>query len=247
MDNAIYLSLQQQRVLSTQLDIVANNLANVTTTGFKGEIARFAEASVNPAADQDSPRDIRFVRDNGLVRNLTQGAVLRTENPLDLAVEGDGFFVVQGPDGPLYTRDGSFALDPNGALVTKDGLPVLDSGNAPILVPPDSGPLGIGKDGTITAGLTQIGQVGVVQFQAAERLQKVGANRYEANGQNPIASPNSRVVQGALEGSNVSPVVEISRLIEISRAYEAAARFQNNLHELRGRAIARLAGSSQAA
>lgn len=240
MDNALYVGLQHQRVLATQLDIVANNLANASTSGFKAEISRFAEAEVEPAGDSNRPHNVLFVRDVGLVRNLDQGAVLRTENPLDLAIEGDGFFTVQGPAGRLYTRDGGFALDPNGALVTKDGLPVLDSGGAPIVIPQDGGPLGIGADGTVTAGEVAVGQIGIARFERPEFLLKTGANRYEANGETAGAAETSRLVQGALEGSNVNPVLEITRLIEISRAYESAARFQNNADELRGRAIERL-------
>ncbi|UPT61756.1 MAG: flagellar hook-basal body complex protein [Hyphomonadaceae bacterium JAD_PAG50586_4] len=129
MDNALMLGLQTQRVLQRRMDIAANNLANVATTGFKADGIWLQEADNTEAHAEAAPTNIRFVRDMGLVRNMQQGAIAMTGNPLDVAIEGEGFFMVQGPNGQtLYTRDGAFSLAGDGRLVTSDGYSVLSGG-----------------------------------------------------------------------------------------------------------------------
>ncbi|MEZ6023464.1 MAG: flagellar basal-body rod protein FlgF [Hyphomonadaceae bacterium] len=239
MDNALLLGLQTQRVLQRRMDVAANNLANVNTSGFKADALVLEEAdNTNAHADED-PRDIRFVRDIGLTRDMSQGPIAMTGNSLDVAIEGGGFFMVQGPNGPLYTRDGAFSLTGEGQLVTSDGHPVLNSGGAPIVFDPQGDSPSIGRDGAISVAGVEVGRIGVASFAAPGALSKVGDNLWDAQGQ-PTEPFEGVVVQGALEGSNVRPVIELTRLIEISRAYQSAARIVSGADELRKSAIERL-------
>ena len=231
------LGLQTQRVLQRRLDVAANNLANINTSGFKADELLTEEVDNTGASADVSPTDIRFVRDIGLTRNMAQGDIATTGNPLDVAIEGNGFLMVQGPNGqPMYTRDGALKITGEGQLVTGDGRPVLNSGGAPITLDLQGESPTIGRDGAITAAGTEVGRLGVVMFTAPGALSKVGDNLWDAHGQQ--SQPfDGVVVQGALEGSNVRPVLEITRLIEISRAYQSAAQFVANADSLRQRAI----------
>lgn len=233
------LGLQTQRVLQRRMDIAANNLANVATTGFKADAMLLEEISNTGAEAADTPRDIFFVRDIGLVRNMSQGPIAMTGNPLDVAIEGEGFFTIQGPDGPLYTRDGAFTLTGDGRLVTSEGRAVLDSGGAPITLDPQGETPSIGRDGVIRVAGVEAGRIGVASFAAPGALLKVGDNLWDAQDQAP-GTFEGVTLQGALEGSNVRPVVELTRLIEISRAYQNAARVVSGADELRQRAIQQL-------
>jgi flagellar basal-body rod protein FlgF len=239
MDNTLMLALQAQRVQQRRMDVAANNLANVATAGFKADslVMEFAESA--EAHAEDEPSEIIFVRDINLMRDMSQGPVAMTGNPLDIAIEGDGFFMVEGPSGPLYTRDGAFSLTGEGRLVTSEGRAVLNSGGAPIVFDPQGESPTIGRDGAIRVAGVEAGRIGVASFAAPGALSKVGDNLWEAQGQ-PSRPFEGVVVQGALEGSNVRPVIELTRLIEISRAYQSAAKIVSGADELRQRAIERL-------
>lgn len=243
MDNGLYLALQAQRVLQRRLDAAANNMANASTTGFKADIVLQEETTVRPARDSERPNDLRFVRDVGVARDFAQGPIQMTGNPLDLAIQGDGFFVVEGPDGPLYTRDGAFTLGADGALMTTDGARVLNQGGAPIVFDPRGETPQIGADGVIRVGAVEVGRIGLVAFAEPGRLAKVGDNRFDAGDQPPGAFAGV-VQQGALERSNVNPVLQLTQLLEISRAYESAARVVRQGDELRQRAVDRLGRAS---
>jgi len=233
------LALQTQRVLQRRLDVAANNLANINTTGFKADEV-LAEDVTTDAYAEDAPFDIHFVRDIGLVRDMGQGPIASTGNPLDLAIEGAGFFMVQGANGEtMYTRDGAFSLTGDGRLVTSDGNLVLNSGGAPIQIDPQGQSPVISRDGVIRVAGVEAGQIGVVSFTAPGALAKVGDNLWSARDQE-TAPFEGVVVQGALEGSNVRPVAEITSLIEISRAYQSVANIVATADELRRSAIERL-------
>ncbi len=233
------LGLQTQRVLQRRMDVAANNLANVATSGFKADALVLEEADRTPAHAEEDPRQFRFVRDIGIVHQMDQGPIAMTGNPLDVALEGDGFIMVQGPNGPQFTRDGAFTLTGEGRLVTSDGRAVLSSGGAPIVLDPQGDTPSIGRDGAIRVAGVEAGRIGVVSFAAPGALAKVGDNLWDAQGQAP-GEFEGVVVQGALEGSNVRPVVELTRLIEISRAYQSAAKIVSGADDLRQRAIERL-------
>jgi flagellar basal-body rod protein FlgF len=148
--------------------------------------------------------------------------------------------MVQGPGGQtLYTRDGAFTLNQDGQLVTSDGRPVLSSGGAPISIDGQAGSITIGRDGAVTVDGNESARIGVVDFARPGALEKVGQNLWSAGGQ-PSKAFEGVVVQGSLEGSNVNPVLELTNLIEISRAYQSAARVVSGADDLRQRAIERL-------
>jgi flagellar basal-body rod protein FlgF len=239
MDNALMLGLQTQRVLQRRMDVAANNLANVATSGFKADALVLEEADGTNAHAEEDPRQIRFVRDMGIIHQMDQGPIAMTGNPLDVALEGAGFIMVEGPNGPQFTRDGAFTLTGEGRLVTSDGHAVLSSGGAPIVLDPQGDTPSIGRDGAIRVAGVEAGRIGVVSFAAPGALSKVGDNLWDAQGQAP-GEFEGVVLQGALEGSNVRPVVELTRLIEISRAYQSAAKIVSGADDLRQRAIERL-------
>ncbi|MES1202789.1 MAG: flagellar basal-body rod protein FlgF [Pseudomonadota bacterium] len=237
MDNALMIGMQTQMVLQRRMEAVANNIANVATTGFKADNFAF-EMDEGAAHDSGKVPDIRFVREAGLVRDMTTGPIAHTGNPLDLAIDGPGFFSVQGQDGQtLYTRDGSFTLAADGRLMTAAGQPVLSESGAPLVFDLRGEEPVIDKTGSISIAGVEAGKIGIFQFDAPEGLEKVGDNSYSAAGQTATPASDSRVIQGALEGSNVRAVVELTRLIEISRAYESAARMVNGDDDLRKNAI----------
>lgn len=240
MDNALMLGLQSQRVLQRRMDAAANNLANISTNGFKADGVLLEEADQTRAHADAAPREVRFARDIGTMHDMRQGPIAMTGNPLDVALEGDGFIMVQGPGGQtMYTRDGAFSITGEGRLVTSDGHAVLSSGGAPIVLDPQGESPSIGRDGAIRVAGVEAGRIGVVSFTAPGALTKVGDNLWDAHGQ-ASGEFQGVVLQGAIEGSNVRPVLELTRLIEISRAYQSAAKIVSNSDELRQRAIQQL-------
>jgi flagellar basal-body rod protein FlgF len=240
MDNVQLIAVQTQRVLQRRLDAVANNLANVNTTGFKADSVLTEVDTPDPAHSLDAPTDVRFVRDALTIHDHSQGSLQMTGEPFDLAIQGEGFFTVRGPDGPLYTRDGAFTLDATGQLVTKDGRAVLSDGGAPIAIDLQRGQPTIGVDGAIRVNGEEAGRIGIATFANVAALKKFGDNLW--SGANAQPNPTAVLVQGAVENSNVNAVLELTNLIEISRAYESAAKFAINTDDLRQRAVQRLGG-----
>ena len=243
VENVNYLALRAQQALERRIANAANNLANVSTNGFKADDVLFHELVQPPARALDRPRDITFMRDAGTVRDFSQGPLTRTEEPFDLALEGDGFFVVQGESGPLYTRDGAFRLNADGALVTREGRSVLNADGEPIVFDPRGRRPDIAADGTIRAGAANVGAIQVVAFADNRQLEKIGDNLFDAGAQ-PPAPANATVVQGALESSNVEPIRELTELILVSRAYQGAAKIISDTDELRRTALQRINGQS---
>jgi flagellar basal-body rod protein FlgF len=241
MDNAVFVGLSRQMILRREMEIIANNIANMDTAGFKVESMMQRTEPGAPAMTLGGPRPIKFVAADGVARDFGQGVLSRTGGTFDMAIEGQGFFQVQGPDGPRYTRDGRFTVDPTGRLVTAAGLPVLDDGGGEIQIDMERGQVEIGPDGTMSQGDERVGKVGVYQFANAGALEKVGDNLYR-NASNLAAEPalEARVRQGHIEGSNVRPVLEITRMVEVSRAYEQTAKMMDSESELSRRAVERL-------
>lgn len=222
------------------MDVIANNLANVSTPGFKREAAKFEEfvTQVVPSEGQTAPQTISFVKDAGIMRDLAQGNVETTGAPFDVAINGQGYFAIQTPQGERYTRDGHFTLDASGQIVNSDGNPVLGDGGA-ITIAPDDGNVQIGADGTISGKSGQIGKLRVVDFANDRALVKEGSSLYSTT-QTPNTASGVSVRQGMLEGSNVQPVIEISHMIEVMRSYEATATLTTSQEDLMRQAIDKL-------
>lgn len=245
MDNSLYVGLSKQMVLQQQMDIIANNIANADTSGFKVESLMTAEDPQAPAKTLGGPAPVKFVISNGVIRDFGEGALHQTGAPLDVAIDGQGFFSVQTPSGPRYTRDGRFKTDDAGQLVNQSGLPVLDDAGTPITIDPQKGQVTVSNDGVISQNGERIAKLGVVNFDSLTGLSKTGDNLYQntSNVQSKPA-PDAKLRQGMLEGSNVQPILEISRMIEVSRAYDQMAQLMNSQADLSTQAIQTL-GKSQ--
>jgi flagellar basal-body rod protein FlgF len=244
MDNSLLVSLSQQLAAYRAMDVIANNLANASTPGFKREAAKFEEyiTKLRPAEGQKGTQSMSFVKDAGVMRDSSQGNVEQTGAPYDIALTGKGYFAVQTPAGMRYTRDGHFSLDANGNLVTSQGFQVQGDGGT-ITITPNDGDINIAPDGTISSVVhgvgNQLGKLKVVDFADNAALVKQGANLY-STGQSPTAPTNPGVRQGALEASNVAPVIEISHMIEVMRAYEATATLAKSQEDMMRQAIEKL-------
>lgn len=241
MDNALYVGLSRQMTLRRELDIVANNIANANTTGFKVEDLMVRTEQAKPAKTLDGASPVKFVMDTGVARDFTQGAMTKTDGDFDLAIEGQGFFKIQAAGGERYTRDGRFATSPEGMLVTQAGQPVLDEGGGNITIDFKLGPVTIGKDGIVSQGPIRVGKIGLVRPDDMSAMSKDGDNLYR-NTANATLQPvtDAQIHQGMLESSNVKPVIEITKLIEIQRAYEGVAKMMDNTSELSRSAVERL-------
>ena len=232
MENATYVGLSHQMALLRHMDIIANNIANMNTTAFRAEQPIFEEFPM-PSADRVK---VSFVLDRGLLRNLDAGEITRTDNPLDVAINGPGYFVVETEVGPRYTRDGHFRVDDEGRLISNSGWPVLDDGGQVIVFDVGAKAPTINRDGTIATELGVIGRIGVVRFANEQRLLKQGGGLYSsAQEPEPVEKPS--IVQGMIEKSNVEPIIEITRMIEVMRAYQSTQKLMDTGHDLQRRAI----------
>ncbi|HYE47439.1 MAG TPA: flagellar basal-body rod protein FlgF [Caulobacter sp.] len=240
MDNTLYISLSRHMTLRREMDIIANNIANADTTGFKVESLMVRTETQAPAHMTDGPGSVKFVLDDGVARDFTQGSLRQTGSDFDLAIEGKGFFQVTTGEGERYTRDGRFTLSPEGKLTTQAGDPVMGEGGE-IVLDPAKGPVTIAADGTVSQAGERVGKVGVFVFDDRSVLAK-DQNNLLKNTSNaaPTADTASRVRQGMLEGSNVNPILQITRMIEVSRAYESVVRTMENTADLSRRAVERL-------
>ena len=241
MDNALFVGLSRQMILRREMEIIANNIANMDTTGFKVESMMQKTDPAEPAVTLDGPRPVKFVAPDGVARNFGQGALAKTGGELDMAIEGKGFFQVQAPDGPRFTRDGRFTTDPTGRLVTQAGYAVLDDGGGEITIDAEKGQVSIGADGSMSQGDERIGKVGMFSFVNPGALEKAGDNLFRnASNLQPEPAAEVKLRQGHLEGSNVTPVLEITRMVEVSRAYEQTAKMMDSEADLSRRAVERL-------
>jgi flagellar basal-body rod protein FlgF len=235
METTAYIALSRQMALRRQMDLIANNIANMTSTGFKAEALMY-EPVVRAAGHGQR---LAFVQDVGVARDLSAGPITATGNPLDLAIQGPGYFAIDTDQGPRYGRGGQFRLSVAGELVTVAGDPVLDDGGAPLSLPVDAGPITVAADGTVSTAQGTIGRIGLVEFADEQRLHKVGGGLYRAE-QPPVPAERSRLVQGVLEGSNVQPILEMTEMMATVRAYQSVQRLLDTHHELQRRAIERV-------
>jgi flagellar basal-body rod protein FlgF len=239
MDNALLIGLSRQTAMTRQMAVIANNLANMNTTAYKSQSMLFDEYLM-PVARENSPDSkLSFVQDYGQMRNLSDGEMQMTGNPLDVAIAGDGYFKIQTAQGPQYTRNGHFQLDDTGQLVTSNGDPVLDAGGAPITFTAEEGQITIARDGTITTDKGQRGKLALVSFANPQDIKNNGDNQFTTTqAEQPVESP--RLVQGSLEGSNVKPIIEMTNMIEVTRSYARVQRLIEAADDMRRQAISRI-------
>ncbi len=225
MDNGIYINLSRQSGLLKQLDIIANNIANSGTTGYKSEGAVFTEfvKAASGGGNVNSPRESMSIGRLGAhVSHFESGELQKTGGPMDLAIDGEGFFLVETPGGQRVTRAGHFMTDQDGILINTDGHAVLDDAGGRIQIPLSVNILAIGGDGTLSADGVELGRLGIVTA-SPQSLTREGNNLWaSAQGYVPVETP--RIVQGFLEASNVQPVAEIAKMIEVQRHYDAGQK-----------------------
>ncbi|WP_323035454.1 flagellar hook-basal body complex protein [Pararhodobacter sp.] len=221
MDNAGYTTLTRQSGLLREIQVLANNIANISTTGFRREGLLFSEY-VQKLDNREAP--LSMAAANAHQTYLNQGTMSMTGGQLDLAIEGEGFFLIETPQGERLTRAGHFATNAAGEMVTPDGHRLLDIGGAPVFVPAEAGNVAISRDGTISADGQPLGQIGLMRPEDPSQIRRATGVLHEATG--PLVPvPEASLFQGFLEDSNVNPISEMARMIEVQRAYEAGQKF----------------------
>jgi flagellar basal-body rod protein FlgF len=252
VENTLLIGLSKQVALRRELDVVSNNIANLNTTGFKADMSVFEEYLMPTARATDFPgRDARlsYVQDRATWHDLSQGPAQVTGNPLDISIDGNAFLAVQTPRGERYTRNGAMQINAAGQLVTGEGYQVLGA-NGPIVFQRDDSGISISADGTVSVreGINATvdsvrGRIRMVSFAQPQQLTKDGSSTFAASGNMaPQAAPEgARIVQGTLEKSNVRAVIEMTRMIDVSRTYTQIAGLMQQQGDLRRTAIEKLA------
>ena len=220
MRDGLYVALSSQIALEKRLNTIADNVANASTVGFRATGVKFEDV-VSGLDD----KALSFVTSGDTYISNTNGPLRETGNPFDFAVKGDAWFGIETPGGAVMTRDGRFTLTENGELVTVEGYPVLDAGGAPIQLDPRNGPPRAGTDGSLHQGDNLVGALGLYNFDPGPNFIRFGNSGIVPAGEpEPVVDRlDAGVVQGFLEESNVNPMLEITKLIMVQRAFENGA------------------------
>lgn len=236
MENSLYVGLSSQIALEERMALIANNVANMTTPGYRAQNAVFKEfISDKPRMDAD----VSLVYDYGQYELTDPGPVKVTGNALDVALVGPGFMGVQTPEGVQYTRAGNFSLNANGELMNARGMLIADQGGGTINVPADAKYITIDEKGAVSTDAGQVGTLMMVEFADPQKLEPTGNGNYKTS-ESPLPAEKTRMMQGKLEGSNVLSVVEMTRMIDVSREYQSVQRMVQSEHERLRTAIQRL-------
>lgn len=242
MESALFVGLSQQMALADQMDVIANNIANASTPGFKGERMLFREYLMTDTDGQP----VSYVEEAGLDTDYAEGGIAATGNPMDFAIRGEGFFAVATADGVRYTRAGHFELDADRRIVTGDGDPVLGENGQPLTLAAGDALLEVAHDGTISAESGAIGKFQIATFSSLDALTKSPGGLFES-AEDPVPATSAEVHQGVIEESNVEPILEITRMLELVRAYQSAQRSNDTGHDLQRETIQTLLGTQQTA
>lgn len=237
MDNSNYTTLTRQSGLMREMQVVAHNIANISTTGFRKEGLVYSEFVRKLDGNEPS---LSMAMTNARHISTAQGGLTQTGGAFDFVVDGEGYFLVETPQGERLTRAGHFTPNGEGELVTPDGHRVLDAGGAPIFIPPDARSVDVASDGTVSADGQPLSQLGIFMPADPNTVQREAGSLLRNEGENvPVENPV--VLQGYLEESNVQPVAEIARMIEVQRAYELGQTFLDREDE-RIRAVVQALG-----
>lgn len=226
MADGIYPTLGRQAGLLREMDVIAQNIANANTTGYRAEGLIFSEFVI--AGDQGAP-SVSFAHAQGRQTRFEQGGLEQTGGSFDLAIEGEGYFQVDVDGTPHLTRAGAFLTGPDGAVLTAEGYSLLDDGGAPLFVPPGSAAVHVGNDGTVSVDGQPLARVGIVTPADPGAMSRRAGTMFAAEDAQPVENP--RVMQGFLEASNVNPVVEIARMVAVQNAYQMGQGFMDREHE----------------
>lgn len=226
MDLASTVTLSRMDADMRAMEVIANNLANAATPGFKAEHMQFTQwlAPQTGAGAPKGEQSIALAQNGETWRDDSVGALSHSGNPLDLAISGPGYFTVNTPRGPRLTRDGRFGLLPNGTIADAAGDPLLDANGQPITVAPNDTNLTVAGDGTLSSQNGQLARIGVVQPSTPGALTAEGGTLFRADAPTaPVTAP--KIVQGAVEESNVQPVIAVTRMIEAARRFQFMTQF----------------------
>lgn len=236
MENSTYIALSGQTAREHQMEVLANNIANLSTPGFKGEKMMFQEYLSKPAGGGDPSS---YVVSQGNSRDMSQGNLTHTGNPLDVALDGAGFMTVTTPSGNQYTRNGHLQLDNQGELATSAGFVVQGEGGSPIVIPSGTASITIGKDGTVSTDKQTIGKIAVVNFDNPQALAESQGGLYSTT-QAPTPAAGTTVEQGTIEEANIQPIVEMTKLMDAAHQIGVAKNFADGEHTRLKNAIDRL-------
>jgi flagellar basal-body rod protein FlgF len=231
MDNGIYIALSRQTALFRDLNVTANNVANVNTSGYQAEEMMFTDYLVNDG----NKHKMAFTQDISSYRDTRAGGMHITGNALDVAIQGEGYFTVQTPQGNRYTRSGNFQLDGQGVMVTQDGFPVLDTGNQQIQFEEEDREIKVLSTGAIVVNGEERSSLAVVKFANDQELERLNSTLYSSKTP-PQPADTAVVVNGVLENSNVQPVVELVKLTELSRSSTNTAKLIEVMYDLQRKA-----------
>lgn len=226
MESTGLILLSQQTALQRQVEVLANNIANANTTGFKNQRMLF---QTQPMATQFDDT-LHFVIDRATMRDTTTGPMVRTGNELDFALQGAGYFAVRTKQGTQYTRAGSFGLNNDGDVVTQEGDAVLSADGQALNIPQDANQISLDATGRLLTDKGEVGRLKVVTFKQEQAMQETGNSLYKTNEAGQDAT-DTRVVQGAIEQSNVRPVIEMTQLTQAVRAYQQTANMIQSEHD----------------
>jgi flagellar basal-body rod protein FlgF len=241
MESTGLILLSRETALQRQVEVLSNNIANANTTGFKGRQVLLQTEKHKPQFNDE----LNFVLDRATLRDTATGPMVRTGNELDFALQGSGYFGVKTPQGTQYTRAGSFTLNNNGDVVTQEGYQVLSRDGQALNVPVDAVDLSIDGSGRLLTDKGEIGKLQVKTFKREQELQETERGFYQTKEAGEDAA-DTRIVQGALEQSNVKPVLEMTRVTEAVRAYQQTMTLLQSEHDRLRSAIRTLGRVSQA-
>lgn len=246
MENTSYIALSGQMALWRKMDSVANNLANMNTQGYQNEQLVFSDYLIGSRNTSSRlKQELAYTQDIGAYRDLSVGPITETGNPLDLAIEGEGYFELDDPAGPIYTRAGRFTLNSDGMIVAMSGHTLMGENGQPLILAPNEKNLTITGDGSVSTENGLVGKVHVVKFADPLKMRKIGSGYLEAGDQEAETIARPQLRQGMIEGSNVNPIVEITRMINVQRAYDSANTLLERENDRMKRAYEALSGAKQ--
>jgi flagellar basal-body rod protein FlgF len=235
METSAYIALSRQSALRRELDVVAHNLANMNTTAFKASRMMFVEHVVKSEGGHSFiPTKLSFARDVAQYHDTSEGPIKTTGNKLDFAIHGDGYFVVgpneatglRGPDGAseLYTRNGRFSINSDGEMVTQSGFTVLSDAGTPIFFAPGDSEISVSADGVVSTNNGVLAKIRIVSFEDQQSLKRHAGGLFTSENP-PEDVDRPTIIQGALESSNINPILELTKMIEVQRAYDSVRSF----------------------
>ncbi len=234
METGLYVAISGQMALQRRLDTIANNVANASTVGFRAEQVRF-ESLISQATNDP----VAFASAGETYLSTKSGALTQTGNPLDVAVQGEAWMSINTAAGQAYTRDGRMQVNANGDLLSVNGDPILDIGGAPIVINPQGGAVQIAKDGMISQGGQQVGAIGLFSLPPEAklmRIENIGVTS-DLPAEPVLEFSSNGIVQGYVESSNVNPVLEMTQLISVTRAFENIAASINRSEDVLSEAV----------